>query len=132
MLTNEMKELLKKIADLAHQASEEVYDDDNENGTAGILNLCDKLYEKIDEYLGDEANDVLCDELQEDKQIDMIVKAIWEFDVDNSEMDEKCVDIKGLCKDLAKRELEYCLKHKQLNADDFQYECYPKLPSDWD
>ena len=30
MVTNEMKELLKKIADLAYQASEEVYDDDNE------------------------------------------------------------------------------------------------------
>lgn len=56
MVTNEMKELLKKIADLAYQASEEVYDDNNENGTAGILNLCDKLYEKIDEYLGDDAN----------------------------------------------------------------------------
>lgn len=24
----------------------------------------------------------------------MIVKAIWEFDVDDSEMDGKCVDIK--------------------------------------
>ena len=56
MVTNEMKELLKKIADLAHQASEEVYDDDNENGTADILNLCDKLYEKIDEYLGGNTN----------------------------------------------------------------------------
>lgn len=56
MVTNEMKELLKKIADLAYQASEEVYDDDNENGTAGILSLCDKLYEKIDEYLGDNTN----------------------------------------------------------------------------
>ena len=56
IVTNEMKELLKKIADLAYQASEEVYDDDNENGTAGILNLCDKLYEKIDEYLGDNTN----------------------------------------------------------------------------
>lgn len=54
MVTNEMKELLKKIADLAYQASEEVYD--NENGTAGILNLCDKLYEKIDEYLGGNTN----------------------------------------------------------------------------
>lgn len=56
MVTNEMKELLKKIADLVYQASEEVYDDDNENGTAGILNLCDELYEKIDEYLGGNAN----------------------------------------------------------------------------
>lgn len=54
MVTNEMKELLKKIADLACRASDEVYDDDNENGTAGILNLCDELYEKIDEYLESE------------------------------------------------------------------------------
>ena len=29
----------------------------------------------------------------------MIVRAIWEFDVDDSEMDEKWVDIKGLCED---------------------------------
>lgn len=56
MVTNKMKELLKKIADLTYQASEEVYDDDNKNGTAGILNLCDELYQKIDEYLGDNAN----------------------------------------------------------------------------
>ena len=56
MVTNVMKELLNKIADLAYQASDEVYDDDNENGTAGILNLCDKLYEKIDEYLGGNTN----------------------------------------------------------------------------
>lgn len=57
----------------------------------------------------------------------MIVKAIWEFDVDDSEMDGKCVDIKGLCEDLTRRELDYCLKHNQLNADDFQYECHPEL-----
>lgn len=62
----------------------------------------------------------------------MIVRAIWEFDVDDSEMDGKCVDIKGLCEDLTRRELNYCLKHNQLNADDFQYECHPELPSDWD
>lgn len=37
----------------------------------------------------------------------MIVKAIWEFDVDDSGMDEKFVDVNGLCIDLAKRELDY-------------------------
>ena len=42
------------------------------------------------------------------------------------------VDIKGLCEDLTRRELDYCLKHNQLNAEDFQYECHPELPSDWD
>ena len=51
MITQEMKDLLKKVSDLAHQASEEVYDDDKEEETAGILCLCDQLYEKIDNYL---------------------------------------------------------------------------------
>ena len=62
----------------------------------------------------------------------MIVKAIWEFDVDHSDMDEEYVEVKGLCEDLTRRELDYCLKHNQLNADDFQFECHPELPSDWD
>lgn len=51
-ITEEMKALLKRIADLAYKASEEVYDDDDENGTSGILSLCDKLYDKIDNYFG--------------------------------------------------------------------------------
>ena len=34
-----------------YQSSEEIYDDSKENGTGGILNLCDQLYEKIDKYL---------------------------------------------------------------------------------
>lgn len=62
----------------------------------------------------------------------MIVRAIWEFDVDDSEMNEEFVDVKGLCEDLTKRELDYCLKHNQLNAEDFIYEVHPELPSDWD
>ena len=48
-----LKDLLKKVADLCYKASEEVYDDDKENGTANILNLCDKLQEAIDEYVLD-------------------------------------------------------------------------------
>lgn len=52
MITEEMKELLQRLADLATQASDEVYDDDNENGTMGILKTCDRLSEKIDNYLG--------------------------------------------------------------------------------
>lgn len=51
MVNEEMRDLLQQIADLAYQASEEVYDDDKEEGTAGILCLCDQLYEKIDNYL---------------------------------------------------------------------------------
>ena len=47
----EMKDLLSRVADLAAQASDEVYDDDDKNGTAGILSLCDQLCEKIDKYL---------------------------------------------------------------------------------
>lgn len=30
----------------------------------------------------------------------MIVRAIWEFDVDDSEMSEEWVDVQGLCKEL--------------------------------
>lgn len=49
--TTEMRELLKKLANLAVQASNEVYDDDNQNGTRGILNLCDDLSDRINQYL---------------------------------------------------------------------------------
>ena len=54
MITKEMKELLQRLADLAAQVSDEVYDDDNENGTMGILRTCDQLLEKIDSYLENE------------------------------------------------------------------------------
>lgn len=62
----------------------------------------------------------------------MIVRAIWEFDVDDSEMSEEWVDVQGLCKELTQREVDYLLKHNELNAEDFQYECHPELHSDWD
>ena len=61
----------------------------------------------------------------------MKVRAIWEFDVDDSEMDENFVDVKGLCEDLTKAELDYCLKHNQLSAGDFRCEVHPELPSDY-
>lgn len=48
-LTDEMKELLRKISTLCYEAGEEVYDCKETNG---ILNLCDELSEKIDEVLG--------------------------------------------------------------------------------
>lgn len=51
MVTDEMKELLKQIADLCYKASEEVFEDEELEKT-GILNTCDKLQEKIDKYLG--------------------------------------------------------------------------------
>ena len=51
-VTKDMRMLLQNLADLANQASDEVYDDDDLNhGTAGILSLCDLLVAKIDAYL---------------------------------------------------------------------------------
>lgn len=51
VMDNKEKDLLKRISDLCYQSSKEIYDDSKENGTGGILNLCDQLYEKIDKYL---------------------------------------------------------------------------------
>lgn len=48
-VTEEMKELLFKIADLCTQASDEVYAD---RETSPILKQCDELADAIDEYLG--------------------------------------------------------------------------------
>lgn len=62
----------------------------------------------------------------------MIVRAIWEFDVDHSEMDEEFVDVNGLCVDLTKMELNHCLFHRKLDVSDFTYEVHPELPSDYD
>ena len=62
----------------------------------------------------------------------MIVRAIWEFDVDTSEMLEEYVDVNGLCIDLTKRELDYCIRNNQLDASDFTYEVHPELPSDYE
>lgn len=50
-VTPEMKAMLQNLADLANRCSDEIWDDDDENGTAGILSLCDKLADKIDKYL---------------------------------------------------------------------------------
>ena len=53
-VTEEMRTLLRSLADLANQVSDEVYDDDDtEHGTAGILGLCDLLVTKLDAYLED-------------------------------------------------------------------------------
>lgn len=51
----------------------------------------------------------------------MIVKAIWEFDVDTTDLDPEFINIPGLAKDLTKRELQYCLDRNELCADDFEY-----------
>lgn len=41
------------------------------------------------------------------------------------QMDEAFVDVKGLCEDLTKRELDYLLRHDEIDAEDFLYEAYP-------
>lgn len=50
-MTKEMKEQLERLADRLDQISDEVYDDGKEDGTGGILNLCDVLSEKIEQFL---------------------------------------------------------------------------------
>ena len=50
-VTQEMKNKLQSLADLANECSDEIWNDDDEDGTAGILKLCDKLVDKIDKYL---------------------------------------------------------------------------------
>lgn len=105
------------------------------NELGHIMFWCDELQgdEQIECILNSHPEwSVKCVEMQKVRYKNMIVKAIWEFDVDDSEMDGKCVDIKGLCEDLTQRKVDYLLKHNELNAEDFQYECHPELPSDWD
>lgn len=50
-VTDEMKDKLQRLEDMANEASDEIWDDDKENGTAGILKLCDQLADKIHVYL---------------------------------------------------------------------------------
>jgi len=50
------------------------------------------------------------------------VRAVWEFEVDTDGFDSKHVDIKGLAKHLAARELADLLAYEKLSAEDFTYE----------
>jgi hypothetical protein len=52
----------------------------------------------------------------------MIVRAIWEFDADVEDFDPEFINIVGLAKDSAKRELAYVLERNELSAEDFEYE----------
>lgn len=52
----------------------------------------------------------------------MLVKAVWEFEVNIEDFDNKSVDINGLAKDLTKREMKYLLEHKEISEEDFSYE----------
>jgi hypothetical protein len=51
----------------------------------------------------------------------MLVKAIWEFDVDTEDLNPEFIDIPLLAKELTQRELDYLIKHNQLDAEDFEY-----------
>ena len=51
----------------------------------------------------------------------MIVKAIWEFDANVSDLDPNFVDVPELAKDLARRELDYLLFHNMLGTYDFEF-----------
>lgn len=50
-VTDEMKNKLQHLEDIANETSDEVWDDDKEDGTSGILKLCDQLADKIHNYL---------------------------------------------------------------------------------
>lgn len=51
----------------------------------------------------------------------MKVKAIWEFEFDDSDLCANFVDVDGLAKDTAKCELMFLLRKRQLTSDDFEY-----------
>ena len=52
----------------------------------------------------------------------MLVKAVWEFEVDTEDFMEEFVNIKGLAKDLTQREMENLLQNQEISAEDFSYE----------
>ena len=49
-VTTQMHDLLKKLADVAEQTSQEVFDDGVENGTSRIIRTCLELTSEIDLY----------------------------------------------------------------------------------
>ena len=51
----------------------------------------------------------------------MLVKAIWEFEADVEDFDPEFINIVGLAKDSAKREMRILLEKNELSADDFEY-----------
>lgn len=51
----------------------------------------------------------------------MIVRAVYEFEVDVDELELKFVDIDGLAKELTRREIADLLKNRELTEDDFTY-----------
>ena len=51
----------------------------------------------------------------------MIIKAVWEFDVDIEDFDEEFVNVKEYAKELAQREMKYLLEHNEISEEDFNY-----------
>ena len=51
----------------------------------------------------------------------MKVKVIWEFEFDDTGFDPKFVDIPGLAKDSAKRDIQGLIDRGMLCAEDFEY-----------
>lgn len=50
-ITDEMRKQLQKLADMANLCSDEVWDDEEPDGTGGILILCDQIATKVEKYL---------------------------------------------------------------------------------
>lgn len=61
MVSETMKRMLKNLSDRLNDASDMIsdmsFDDDDLNGTTGILTLCDDLADFIDNYLGSKSAD---------------------------------------------------------------------------
>lgn len=51
LVTDEMHSKLRALSILAEECSDQVYDDGDENGSAGILKLCDQITDKINTFL---------------------------------------------------------------------------------
>jgi len=50
-ITDGMRKQLQKLEDMANECSDEVWDDEDPDGTGGILKLCDQLVSKVEKYL---------------------------------------------------------------------------------
>lgn len=51
----------------------------------------------------------------------MLVKAIYEFEPDTSDIDDRFVDKKGISEDWAKEELKDMLKKGEITVEDFDF-----------
>ena len=51
----------------------------------------------------------------------MIVKIVYELDIDTTDFDPKFIDVCGMAKDLSKLEMKSLLDNKHLEAEDFTY-----------